>query len=460
MMSSFTITRLVLFAVLIACLISASTLLQQEAQLLAADGAAGDNFGHSSAISGDVALLGAYQADVGGNSDQGAAYIFRSSNGGATWPSSQTQKLTASDGAAGDYFGYSSAISGDVALVGAAAADPNGNSGQGAAYIFRSSDGGATWPPIQTQVLTASDGAALDEFGYSSAISGDVAVVGAKNAAIGSNSNQGAAYIFRSSDGGATWPSNETQKLTASDGAAFDYFGSSSSISGDVILVGAPSKSCCSGYDQGAAYIFRSNDGGATWPSNETQILTHNFYKSSQDYFGWSSSISGDVALVGARGVDISGKTSQGAAFIFRSSDGGATWPPIQTQVLTASDGAAFDEFGYSSAISGDVAVVGAKNAAIGSNSNQGAAYIFRSSDGGATWPPIQTQKLTASDGAVNDFFGISSAISGDVALAGAYNVNSGQGAAYIFKEVSSSSKSSSSKVDDDDNTELTYSCS
>ena len=193
MMSSFTITRLVLFAVLIACLISASTLLQQEAQLLAADGAAGDNFGHSSAISGNVAVVGATNVAIGSNSGQGAAYIFRSSNGGATWPSSQTQKLTASDGAAGDYFGYSSAISGDVALVGAAAADPNGNSGQGAAYIFRSSDGGATWPPIQTQVLTASDGAAFDEFGYSSAISGDVALAGAYNV----NSGQGAAYIFK-----------------------------------------------------------------------------------------------------------------------------------------------------------------------------------------------------------------------------------------------------------------------
>jgi hypothetical protein len=423
MMSSFTIARILLFTVVIVYLISAPISFQQLAKSSAADGAANDQFGYSSAISGDVALVGAYKAEVGSNSDQGAAYIFRSSDGGATWPSSETQKLTASDGASNDYFGHSSAISGDVALVGANKAD-----NQGAAYIFRSSDGGATWPSNYTQKLTASDGASDDFFGISSAISGDVALVGANQADPNGNKNQGAAYIFRSSDGGATWPSNYTQKLTASDGDPYDNFGHSSAISGDVALVGAYKAEVGSNSAQGAAYIFRSSDGGATWPSNETQKLTASD-GASNDYFGHSSAISGDVALVGAIYAKVGSNTYQGAAYIFRSSDGGATWPSSETQKLTASDGASNDYFGISTTISGGVALVGA----YGGNSNKGAAYIFRSSDGGATWPSSETQKLTASDGASNDYFGRSSAISGDVALVGASGVQGNRGAAYIF---------------------------
>jgi hypothetical protein len=400
-MISFTLARILLFAVVIVCLISAPKEWRQDAKSSASVSAPADYFGESAAISGDVALVGA----IGVNSNRGAAYIFRSSDGGATWPSNETQKLTASDGANDDYFGYSCGISGDVALVGAYKAKIGSNTDQGAAYIFRSSDGGATWPSSETQKLTASDGAWGDYFGRSSAISGDVALVCAN---LGSNNNQGAAYIFRSSDGGATWPSSETQTLTASDGA-------------------------------------------------------------SNEQFGYSTAISGDVALVGAVYADVNGKSSQGAAYIFRSSDGGATWPSNETQKLTAWDGASNEQFGYSTAISGDVALVGAKNTGFPGKSNQGAAYIFRSSDGGVTWPSNDTQRLTASDGGTNNYFGKSAAISGDVALVGAIGADTLRGAAYIFGyttvvEPSGSSSRSARAASDDSDDEFTsnddYACS
>ena len=238
-MISFTLARILLFAVVIVCLISASKEWRQDAKVMASGGAAGDNFGYATALSGDVALVGAYSV----NSNEGAAYIFRSSDGGATWPSSETQKLTASDGAANHYFGMMSDISGDVAVVGAYGV----NGGQGAAYIFRSSNGGVTWPSSETQKLTASDGAANHYFGTSTAISGAVALVGA----YGADTLRGAAYIFRSSDGGVTWPSNETQKLTASVRAGNDFFGRSTAISGAVALVGADGVNA----GRGAAYI-------------------------------------------------------------------------------------------------------------------------------------------------------------------------------------------------------------
>ena len=239
-MISFTLARILLFAVVIVCLISAPKKWRQDAKIMASGGVEVKAFGVSTAIAGDVALVGA----SGVNGNRGAAYIFRSSDGGATWPSSETQKLTASDGAANHYFGMMSDISGDVAVVGAYGV----NGGQGAAYIFRSSNGGVTWPSSETQKLTASDGAANHYFGTSTAISGAVALVGA----YGADTLRGAAYIFRSSDGGVTWPSNETQKLTASVRAGNDFFGRSTAISGAVALVGAYGADTL----RGAAYIF------------------------------------------------------------------------------------------------------------------------------------------------------------------------------------------------------------
>src|SRR5262249_49603976 len=152
----------------------------------------------------------------GGWGMQGVAYIFVRS--GTTW--SQQQKLTASDGMPFDYFGSSAAISGDMVVIGAT----NANLGQGAAYVFTRS--GTTW--IQQQILTASDGAAFDQFGLSVAISGDTLAIGAPNADIEWNEEQGATYIFARS--GAIW--TQQQKLTASDGMYGDYFGTSAAISG------------------------------------------------------------------------------------------------------------------------------------------------------------------------------------------------------------------------------------
>ena len=151
------------------------------------------SFGYSVSLSadGNTALIGAYGATVGANAYQGAAYVFVISGG--TW--SQQQKLTASDGAAGDYFGCSVSLSGDgnTALIGANAATVGANTYQGAAYVFVIS--GGTWS--QQQKLTASDGAAYDQFGCSVSLSadGNTALIGAW-ATVGANAYQGAAYVF------------------------------------------------------------------------------------------------------------------------------------------------------------------------------------------------------------------------------------------------------------------------
>ncbi len=209
----------------------------QQAKLTASDGAANDNFGNSVAISGNTVVVGAWDAKVGANSAQGAAYVFVESGSG--WANmTQTAKLTASGGAASDNFGVSVSIDGNTVVVGASGAKVGSNSAQGAAYVFVKPSSG--WANMtQTAKLTVSGGAASDNFGVSVSVSGNTVVVGAWDAKVGANTLQGAAYVFvKPSSGWANM--TQTAKLTASDGAASDNFGDSVSVSGNTVLVGRP----------------------------------------------------------------------------------------------------------------------------------------------------------------------------------------------------------------------------
>ena len=150
----------------------------------------------------------------------------------------QTAKLTASDGAADDYFGCSVSISGNTVVVGAPHATVGGNSDQGAAYVF--TEPGSGWANMtQTAKLTASDGTAGDDFGSSVSISGNTVVVGADVPRSAATATRGRPTCSRSP--APAWANmTQTAKLTASDGAAGDYFGDSVSISGNTVVVGAP----------------------------------------------------------------------------------------------------------------------------------------------------------------------------------------------------------------------------
>ena len=373
-----------------------------ETKLLASDGAADDYFGVSVSISGDVALVGAYWDDDNGD-ESGSAYVFRWN--GSTWV--EEQKLLASDGAAGDWFGQSVSISGDVAMVGAMWDDDNGVY-SGSVYMFRWN--GSTWD--EEQKLLASDGHMHDSFGRSVSISGDVAVVGAyKNSANGSLS--GSAYVFRWN--GSTWV--EEQKLLASDGAAWHEFGESVSISGDVAVVGTY-KNDDNGDESGSAYVYRWN--GSTWVEEQKLLASDG---AAYDQFGQSVSISGDVVVVGARKNDDNGDES-GSAYIFQWN--GSTW--VEKQKLLASDGAADDQFGSSVFIGRDVAVIGA-SLDDDNGSNSGSAYVYRWNS--STWE--EEQKLLASDGVADHYFGTRVAISGDVAVVAAHDNDNGHDAGAVY---------------------------
>jgi len=370
----------------------------QQQKLTASDGASNDSFGFSASVSSDgsTALVGAFSK----NSYAGAAYVF--SRSGSIW--SQQQELTAGDPASGDEFGLSVSLSGDgsTALIGAR----NKNSGAGAAYVFTRS--GTTWS--QQAEVTAGDAASSDSFGWSVSLSGDgsTALIGAYN----KSSGTGAAYVFKRS--GTTW--SQQAELTAGDASTGDEFGYSVSISGDgsTALIGALNKNS----GTGAAYVFTRS--GTTW--SQQQELTAGDAASNDD-FGSSTSLSGDgsTALIGAENKN----SGTGAAYAFNRS--GSTWS--QQQEVTAGDAAGGDGFGFSVSLSSDAstALIGAEN----KNSGTGAAYVLTRS--GSTWS--QQQELTAGDPAGGDEFGWSVSLSGDgsTALIGAFGKNAGTGAAYVF---------------------------
>ncbi len=381
------------------------------AKLTASDGAAVDWFGYSVSIFGDVAIVGTPEGD----NTRGSAYIFYRDAGGAdAW--SEVVKLTASDRYVEDGFGYSVSISGDVAIVGAYC-DDDKDYDSGSAYIFYRDAGGAdAWREVKK--LTASDGAGTDWFGYSVSISGDMAIVGAYGDD-DKGRDSGSAYIFyRDAGGVGNW--GEVKKLAASDGAGTDYFGYSVSVSGDVTIVGAYCDDDKDD-DSGSAYIFYRDAGGAdAWEEVKKVTASDG---AAYDRFGYSVSISGDMAIIGA----------YGAAYIFYRDAGGAdAWEEVKK--VTASDGAAYDRFGHSVSISGDMAIIGAYGDD-DKGDDSGSAYLFSRDEGGAgNWGEVA--KLTASDGAAYDWFGHSVSISGDMAVIGAHGDDDKgveSGSAYTF---------------------------
>ncbi|PIE46312.1 MAG: hypothetical protein CSA45_00180 [Gammaproteobacteria bacterium] len=321
-------------------------------------------------------------------------------------------KLTANEGAADDQFGYSVALDGDHLVVGSRWATVDGNINQGAVYVFTYD--GANW--VEKQKLTADDGKIYDQFGYSVTLDGEHLVVGAYAANIGNNRKQGAVYTFAYE--GMNWV--EKQKITASDGQKFQRFGNAVALDDNRLLVGAELTNIDGNNNQGAAYLFAYD--GTSWA--EQKKLTAITGKE-QDRFGYSVALNGDRLLVGAPYADTHGNFNQGAAYVFTSD--GANW--ADGQELTIANDSPLSYFGTSVALDGGHLLVGAPGARIGSNSYQGGVYYF--TNNGTNWS--QKQILSANDGAESDYFGIAVALAGNQLLVGASNANENKGIAYEF---------------------------
>jgi len=273
----------------------------EETKITASDGAYDDQFGVSVAVSGNLAVVGAYYEDQMG-SESGSAYVYEYAGNG--WI--QQAKLVASDGYSGDLFGYSVSISGDVILVGANGDDDKGSS-SGSAYIFERTANG--W--VQTAKLVASDGASSDYFGGSVAIDGNAAIVGAYGKDENSVSDAGAAYVFERA-GNGLWI--QQAKLTAPDGYSGDQLGGAVAISEGHAIAGARLDDD-KGSDSGSAYLYEKAGNG--WVL-QTKLNASDGYGG--DQFGTSVCISENISMVGAPLDDDKGSNA-GSAYIYGKFD-------------------------------------------------------------------------------------------------------------------------------------------
>lgn len=406
----------------------------QQQILTPSDGANRDSFGVSVALNatGDTALIGAYGKTINGNLGQGAVYYF-SRNANGSW--SQQQILTDTiSGASGDDFGTSVALNatGDTALIGAFGRTVGGKSSQGAVYVFNRSGGIFTQQQILTDTIS---GASNDNFGSSVALNatGDTALIGAANKTIGANTHQGAVYIFNRNAGSFSQQQVLTDTIA---GAASDGFGTwvALNAAGDTAFIGADAKNIGSNINQGAAYVFNRN-GGGVW--SQQQMLTTSD-GAARDHFGASLALNaaGDTALISSNGKNLNGNLLQGAVYYFSRGVGGV-WSQQQIITDTIS-GASPDRFGTSIALSasGDTALIGAYFKNIGATPAQGAAYIFNRS--GGVFVQQQILSDTVSGDREDGFgISVALNTTGDISLIGAssktFGVNMWQGAAYIF---------------------------
>ena len=310
-------------------------------------------------------------------------------------------KLHASDPMPDHLFGFTTAMSQDVIVVGAYL-DSESLLSSGAAYVYRR--GASGW--AMEAKLKASDLGVRDFFGYSVDVSGNAIVVGAW----GDTSDVGAAYVFRFD--GTEWV--EEAKLINSDAAPQDFFGYSVAIDNNKIAVGAFGHEH-KGFKSGASYIFENGESG--WIEKARLIASDS---AEQDQFGMSVALNDDTVLIGAQGGDFS---TPGAAYVFRKSNG--EWS--EEAKLIGTDAATFDRNGASVAIKGDLAAVGAT--AYGNQ--RGAVYLFRRDE--TTWS--QEAKLVANDAEIKDEFGFSLDLSAERVLIGApeHNLHTRTGSAYVF---------------------------
>jgi hypothetical protein len=409
----------------------------QLAELTASDGVAGDEFGISVSLSGNTAVVGAQDAMIGSNSQQGAAYIFIEPAGGWTTTSTFTAKLTASDGLASDNFGAATAISGNTVVIGACSQSGVCNNGPGKVYVFVKRPSGWVTTSTFKAELTASDGVATDGFGDTLAISGNTVVVGSPQTNGTTSTGPGKAYVFVKPASGWTGMT-ENAELTVSGGQTGDAFGEVSvANNGAIVFVGAPGTTVASKAGQGAAYIFlRPASGWRTTSRFKAKLTASN--GAAGDSFGGcqagSVCISSDGKTVVAGAPQITGG-GPGKAYVFVEPTSGWASTSAYTAELTASNGVASDLLGWSVSVSsnGSLAAIGA----IGVNSVTGAVYVFARPTNGWRTTSHFNSELTPADGTSGDVFGFSSALSGNAVLVGALNhpsgTNPGPGAAYVF---------------------------
>ena len=360
-----------------------------------------NEYGGAIAISKTILVVG----EDGANGSLGVTFIYVEGRSG--WPKLPTVTLYDPAQTFYDLFGESVAISGNTLIVGA----PGTDSGTGAAYVYVADARG--WPT--TPSVTLHGPTARGAFGFSVAISGATAVVGAPD-----SGRAGTAYVY--ARGTSRWPTKPAATLPDPTATAADGFGQAVAVSGNTIIAGASGTSSA----PGSAYVYvNSGSGWSTTPVTTLPDPT----ATADDAFGSAVAVSGTTAAITAWAG-----SNGGATYIYSNS--GSGWPTTPTTTLQDPAATGGDEFGDSVAVSVDAIVVGAlgtKNAGYGA----GAAYIYVK--GASGWPTTPTVSLLGAPymepgTPAGGSFGFAAAASGTTAVISAQGYNPGHGAAYIYK--------------------------
>ncbi|WP_435640813.1 hypothetical protein [Micavibrio aeruginosavorus] len=369
-----------------------------------------DYFGYAVAIDGDMVAVGAYsdEADGGASiSGAGRAYVHNAETG--AWIASLDNPVPTTL----DYFGNAIDISGNLVVVGAWQDEADGAasiSAAGRAYVFNATTGA---------LITALDNPspnATDNFGYSVAIDGNVAVVGAhmdESDGGAGTSAAGRAYVFNATTGALVTALNNPSPNTS------DNFGNAVAISGNLVLVGAYMDESDGGAGvsaAGRAYVFNATTGALVATLNNPS-------PTATDNFGNSVALDGTVAVVGAMFDEADGGasvSSAGRAYVFDATTG------VLVTALNNPNSTASDEFGSSVGVSGNLAVVGAwQDESDGSAgvSAAGRAYVFDTTTG------LLVGVLNNPSPNTTDNFGWAVAIDDGIAAVGAHLDESDGGA-------------------------------
>lgn len=374
----------------------------------------GDEFGNAIAVDGNRVLVGAPAA---GPTEAGLVTVFEWS--GADWDTIAT--LAPDDGEEDDRFGSALAVEGETVLVGAYGRSDDTGDAAGSTYVFERGDG--DW--VQQVELTPSDGDSYDRFGWSLAIDGERALIGAYNDEDPDGDSAGAAYVFERSAG--TW--RQQAKLTPDDGRSQAYFGRSVDLEDGTALIGARRATTVFGGEKaGAAYVFEHTGEGWT---QQTKLTARD--SDSWDRFGEAVALDGERALIGAYGdEDPNGEgrfDGGGSAYVFARTE--ADWR--QQAKLAAGDGGPNDAFGVAVALSGETALVGAPGHDTDDREDVGAAYVYESD--GEEWP--ERTRYGADAPVEGGQFGAAVSMGADIAAVGAPAVESvtpeNPGSAYVF---------------------------
>jgi hypothetical protein len=373
-------------------------------------GAAGDRYGTSIARDGNLLVVGAPYASVGGNANQGTAYAYDCS----VLPCTQKAQLFASNGNTTDYFGVSVAIKNGLVIIGASGKE-GASPAQGAVYVFDCSGVSCA----EQDILYSPTPTDTGNFGNLVAISGTTVVAGA----VHENYDNGRVYVF---DCSVSSDCQLKNTLSAPDSWTNRWFGSYVAIDGTLIAIGAYAEDISGRQDQGSAYVFSCSD-NFTNCSTYTKLIASDGVALAN--FGRTVAVSGTTVVVGARGDVIGGNAWHGSAYIYDCS----SLPCSTPNKITASDGAAGDYFGVGLVMKGSTLFIGSS----GSNTGQGSAYVFQCT--GTTC--AQSNKLVAADGAAGDGFGYSLDFEGGTFTVGAptddVSGSEDQGSIYFYNTIS-----------------------